>query len=170
MDKESVYGLVSWLAEMKLEQFYPLVTPYNFNVDNWVILGWDVDQWDCNLYATTQKDSQKFAKFPTMFSSIHKSQPNSKGKTMSDYWFTSLCFQPFKSTAKFKWEYNVRCVMTVLHLIAEPNRIAVEVTWKVHGADDQCRSRFCTDYYSNCEDLDNNLCMLSWTCTLYIIT
>jgi hypothetical protein len=31
--------------------------------------------------------------------------------------------------------------------------IAVELTLKVHGASDQCRLWFCTDYYSNCEDL-----------------
>lgn len=31
--------------------------------------------------------------------------------------------------------------------------IAVEITLKVRGASDQCRSRFASDYYSNFEDL-----------------
>jgi hypothetical protein len=47
-----------------------------------------------------------------------KAQPNSNGKSMSDvlFSFIHLCvlplrIQPFKSTTKFQWEYNVRYVV-----------------------------------------------------------
>jgi hypothetical protein len=61
------------------------ISPRHFNVDNWVIFGWEIDQWDHNLYSSTQR----YPKVSWISNGL------------------SLCFQPSKSTTKFQWKNNV---------------------------------------------------------------
>ena len=64
-----------------------------------------------------------------------KAQQSSNGNTMSDslYIYTA------------DWR-----LFTVLLLMTW---IGVEITFEIHGSSNQCCSRFCTDYYSNCKGL-----------------
>ena len=78
------------------------------------------------LYSHTQKDSQKSVEFPMCYHYAFnhlKAQPNSNGKIMSDFWFSyhpnvyHCAFNHFKSTAKFKWEYNVRYLVYLYNIL-----------------------------------------------------
>ena len=115
-------------------------TPCHFNVEMWILIGREVDQWDFNLYSPTPIDRQKVVEFPMCYHYAFnhlKGHQRSNGNTMSDilYLYNNVtgyhCAFPNSRT---KW-------------------IAVEITLKVHSASDQCCSRFCSDYYSNCEAL-----------------
>jgi hypothetical protein len=87
-----------------------------------------------------------------------KAQPNSNGKTMSYFCFSchslSLCFQPFKSTAKFKWEYNVRYFVYLYNqfMCNHLSLCFISLHYKY-----MCKwlipIDILPDYYNNCEDL-----------------
>ena len=125
----------------------------------WVIFGWDVDQWDFNLYSPTQKDCQKFVDMRMCY---------------------HYAFNHLKGTTKFQWKNNVRCFALFCHLNVLS---ALSTILKAQQRSNGNTMSDIFNLYNNlfkilCRSLQQlwrspqtcDLCMLSWTCTLSMIT
>lgn len=156
-------------------------------ISTWIIFTWDVDQWDYKLYSPTQKDSwisnmlslcfqpskstSKFQWKKSLISGCRRHpnvyhcafnhlivQQSLNGNTMSDILFI----------------YTADCVITALHLTAELNDLDcswtyIKSTWCKRSMPFEILRRLLQQLWKSLLTCDN-LSMLSWTCTLYMIT